>query len=77
MPLKFYEALKLLRRESRRGAGSLKKGLDYFLRLGPTVSEKPAAEPLVVHPRRFRAPSVFNYDSVGELLERLEGPFHR
>jgi hypothetical protein len=52
--------------------------VNRLIRLGLTTAgkrEKP--KPYVVAPRNMGLPPGLSYDSISELLEEVEGPYHR
>jgi hypothetical protein len=52
--------------------------VNRLIRLGLTAAgkrEKP--KPYVVTPRNMGLPPGLSYDSISELLEEVEGPYHR
>jgi hypothetical protein len=72
------DVAKLLRQQMRRSGGSFKQTVNHFLRLGLTASSQPARrKPFVVDARPMGLPPGLSYDNIEELLEALEGPYHR
>ena len=67
----------LLRQETRRSGKSFKQAVNHFLRLGLSAARKPQRKPFVVAPRNLGLPQGLNYDKVEQVIEFLEGPFHR
>jgi hypothetical protein len=67
----------LLQKEIRRSGSSLKETVNHYLRVGLTASKQPARKKFVVKPRALGLPPGLSYDNIGELLEALEGPYHR
>jgi hypothetical protein len=68
---------KLLRQEMRRSGSSFKEAVNHFLRLGLTASSQPPRKPFVVEPWPMGLPEGLSYDNIEELLEVLEGPYHK
>jgi hypothetical protein len=68
---------KLLRQEMRRSGSSFKEAVNHFLRLGLTASSQPPRKPFVVEPWSMGLPEGLSYDNIDELLEALEGPYHK
>ena len=71
------DVTRLLRQETRRSGASFKEAVNHFLRLGLTLTRKPAGKPFLVTPRKMGLPAGLTYDNVEELVEVLEGPTHR
>lgn len=67
----------LLNREMRRSGSSFKETVNHYLRVGLTAPTKPARKPFVVKPFNLELPPGLSYDNVEELIEYLEGPFHK
>ena len=67
----------LLEKEIRRSGSSLKETVNRCLRLGLTASKQPARKRFVVKPLAMGLPPGLSYDKVSELIEALEGPYHR
>jgi len=67
----------LLAKEVRRSGESFKQVVNRFLRLGLTASKQPAGKRFVVKPWNLRPPAGHGFDNVEELIESLEGPYHR
>ena len=67
----------LLEKEIRRSGSSLKETVNRCLRLGLTASKQPARKKFVVKPLAMGLPPGLSYDKVSELIEALEGPYHR
>jgi len=67
-----------LRAEVRRTGQSLKYVVNHFLRLGLSarLRMRPPS-PFVVKSRPLGLRPGLNYDNIGELLEQVEGAFHR
>ena len=68
-----------LKAEMRRSGKSLKVAVNEFLRLGLTTKKKrPVRERFRIRPRDLgRLRPGLSLDSVGDLLEQLEGPTYR
>ena len=66
-----------LRQETRRSGKSFKEAVNHFLRLGLSATRKQERKPFVVTPRNLGLPQGMNYDKVEQVIEFLEGPFHR
>ncbi len=71
------DVARLLNKESRKSGASFKEVVNHFLRLGLMASKRPARKPFVIKPWNLGPPSGLNFDNIGELLEALEGPYHR
>jgi len=67
------DVAKLLEKEVRRSGNSFKQTVNHFLRLGLTAKQ-PARKPFKVKPWNLGLPQ---FEKVEELLEYLEGPYHR
>jgi hypothetical protein len=67
----------LLKKEIRRSGSSLKDTVNHYLRLGLTASKQPVRKKFVVKPLALGLPPGLSYDNVEELIEALEGPYHR
>jgi Ribbon-helix-helix protein, copG family len=67
------DVAKLLDKEVRKSGNSFKQVVNHFLRLGLTT-KPPARKPFKVNPWHLGLPS---FEKVEELLEYLEGPYHR
>lgn len=66
----------LLKKEARKSGEPFKQVVNRFLRLGLTA--KPAArKPFKVKPWNLQPPPGLSFDKVEELIEFLEGPYHR
>ena len=64
--------------EMRRSGKSFKETINDALRTGLSVrKEMKCAEPFKVRARPLGIYPGLNYDSTGELLEKIEGPSHR
>jgi hypothetical protein len=69
---------RLVQEEMRRSGDSFKGTVNNLLRLGLTASRNPQPRKrFVVTPRKMGLPPGLSYDSIPELLETIEGPYHR
>ena len=67
-----------LRSETRRSGRTFKEVVNETLRLGLNARNEPRpTQPFVVRARPLGLRPGFNYDKINELIEQLEGPFHR
>lgn len=71
------DVAKLLSKEARKSGEPFKQVVNRFLRLGLTAAKQPARKPFVVKPWNLRPPPGLDFDNVEELIEALEGPYHR
>ena len=71
------DVARLLRQETRRSGKSFKDAVNQFLRLGMAAARQRPRKPFVVTPRNLGLPPGFDYDKVEQVIEFLEGPFHR
>lgn len=61
-----------------RSGASFKETVNALLRRGlEAVASPPRARRFTIEARDLGARSGFDFDGVGDLLERLEGPHHR
>jgi len=67
----------LLNKEARKSGEPFKQIVNRFLRLGLTAAKQPVRKPFVIKPWNLRPPPGLDFDSVEELIEALEGPYHR
>ena len=68
----------LLEQEVRRSGESFKGTVNRLLRAGLTADAKPEiSEPFKVRPFPMGLKPGLNYDCIAELLEEVEGPYHR
>jgi hypothetical protein len=68
----------LIKQEQRRSGESFKGTVNNLLRLGLMNSrEKTATKPFEITPRPMGLPSGLSYDCIPELLDKLDGPYHR
>ena len=66
-----------LRAEARKSGEPFKQVVNRVLRTGLNVRTQAAAlPPFKVKARSLGSPG-FNYDKVSQLIEELEGPYHR
>ena len=64
--------------EMRKNGKSFKEAVNYYLRLGlDAPARMKPAKPFVVQARPLGLPPSLSYDNVEELIEQLEGPFHK
>ena len=68
---------RLLEKETRRSGASFKETVNRLLRLGLIASKQQTRKPFVVTPLKMGLPPGLSYDNIEELLEALEGPYHR
>ena len=68
---------RLVQEEVRRSGGSLKGTVNDLLRRGLTAGRNPHRKRFVVTPRKMGLPPGLSYDSIPDLLEAIEGPYHR
>jgi hypothetical protein len=66
-----------LEAEARRTGTSLKHVVNDLLRRALAASRRPESRPFVVKASPLGLRSGLSYDSVGDLLESVEGPGHR
>ncbi len=64
----------LLKKEVRKSGEPFKQAVNRFLRLGLTAPKPPANKPFVVKPWKLQLPP---FQKVEDLLEYLDGPYHR
>jgi hypothetical protein len=68
----------LVQEEVRRSGGTFKGTVNDLLRRGLTASRNPQpGKPFVITPRKMGLPPGLSYDSIPELLDKIEGPYHR
>ena len=63
--------------EIRRSGATFKDALNRYLRLGLAAAKQPPRKKFKVKPRMLGLPPGLSYDKVEELIEALEGPYHR
>jgi hypothetical protein len=66
-----------LRAEARKSGEPFKQVVNRVLRSGLNLREKAASLPLYRIKARSLGSPGFNYDKVWELIEQVEGPYHR
>lgn len=71
------DVARLLDKETKRAGLSFKQAVNHYLRLGLMASKRPASKPFKVVPLDLGLPPGLNYDNIEEVLEALEGPFHK
>ena len=72
------DVARLVEQEVRRSGETFKSTVNDLLRAGLQARRRPAPRKrFVVTPRKMGLPPGLSYDSIPELLERLEGPYHR
>lgn len=68
----------LIKQEHRRTGASFKATVNRLLSLGLMSTQEGAGrKPFEITPRPMGLPPGQSYDCVAELLENLEGPYHR
>jgi integrase len=69
---------RLVEQEQRRTGDSFKGTINRLLRFGLMNSrEKAANKPFEITPRPMGLPPGLSYDCIPELLDKLDGPYHR
>lgn len=69
---------RLVQDEAKRSGGSFKGTVNHLLRLGLTAARRPQPRKrFVVKPRKMGLTPGLSYDSIPELLDKIEGPYHR
>ena len=72
------DVARLVQEEVRRSGDSLKGTVNNLLRRGLTAGRNPQPRKrFVVTPRKMGLPPGLSYDSIPDLLEAIEGPYHR
>ena len=66
-----------LEAEARRTGMSLKHVVNDLLRRALATTRRPERRPFIVKARALGLRAGLSYDSVGDLLESVEGPGHR
>ena len=66
-----------LREEARRSGEPFKQIVNRVLRTGLTIRAQAASIPPFKVKARSLGSEGFNYDKVWELIEQIEGPYHR
>jgi len=67
----------LLKKEARKSGEPFKQVVNRYLRLGLTAPKDPRRKPFKVKPWNLQPPQGLSFDKVEELIEFLEGPYHR
>ena len=68
----------LIDQEMKRLGVSRKEAVNRMIRQGWSASRRDSPrKPYVVKPRRMGLPPGLSYDSISELIDRIEGPYHR
>jgi hypothetical protein len=68
----------LIKQEQRRSGDSFKGTVNGLLRRGLMNSrENAATKPFEIIPRPMGLPPGLSYDCIPELLDKLDGPYHR
>jgi hypothetical protein len=71
------DVAKQLEQEMRRSGRPFKQVLNHILRLGFAAAKQPARKPFKVKPWNLQPPPGQSFDKVEQLIEFLEGPYHR
>ena len=72
------DVARMVEQEVRRSGETYKGTVNRLLRMGLTAAKHPQPRKrFVVTPRAMGLPPGLSYDSIPELLEKLEGPNHR
>jgi len=72
------DVAKLVEQEVRHSGESFKGTVNRLLRLGLTAARQPEKnKPFVVTPHPMGLKPGLSYDSISQLLEDVEGPYHR
>ena len=71
------DVARLVQDEAKRTGDSFKGTVNQLLRLGLTAARKPEKRRFVVTARAMGLKPGLSYDSISELLEKIEGPYHR
>jgi hypothetical protein len=66
-----------LEQEARRSNRSFKETVNELLRFALHARRRPERRPFKVEARDLGLRAGLSYDSVGDLLEAVEGPLHR
>ena len=67
----------LLQKEIRKSGSSFKEAVNHYIRLGLMASKQKPPKRFVVKPMDLGLPPGLSYDNVAELLDAIEGPYHR
>jgi len=68
---------KQLEQEMRRSGKPFKQVVNKTLRLGLAAGKQPTRKPFKVKPWNLEPPPGQSFDKVEQLIEFLEGPYHR
>ena len=71
------DVAKLLEKKARKSGHSFKQVVNETLRLGLNPAPQPPRKPFKVKPWNLQLPPGLSFDNVEELIELLEGPYHR
>ncbi len=75
------DVVKTIREEMKTGEGkTFKDAVNELIRLGRYFKQERATKkrkPFKVKAKNLGVYEHLNYDNVGELLEKIEGPFHK
>jgi hypothetical protein len=72
------DVARLVEREMKRLGVSKKEAVNRMIRIGWTAGRRTSnAKRYVVKPRKMGLLPGMSYDSISELLEQVEGPYHR
>jgi hypothetical protein len=71
------DVARLLDKEVRRSGKPFKQVVNHFLRLGLTAPKQAPRKPFKIKPWNLQPPPGLSFDKVEELIEFLEGPYHR
>jgi hypothetical protein len=71
------DVAKQLEQEMRQSGKPFKHVLNKTLRLGLAAAKQPPRKAFVVKPWNLQPPPGQSFDNVEELIEFLEGPYHR
>jgi hypothetical protein len=71
------DVARLLSKETKRAGLSFKQAVNHYLRLGLMAEKQPVAKPFKITPRALGLPPGLSYDNVEDLIEVLEGPYHK
>lgn len=73
------DVVKRLKAEMRKTGASFKQAVNEMLRKGLVFSDKVSQthRPVLLNERPMGIRQGLNYDSTSELLEQIEGPFHK
>lgn len=67
----------LLKQEMRKSGEPFKQVVNRAIRLGLTAPKQPVRKPFKVKPWNLQPPPGHSFDNIEELIEFLEGPYHR